>query len=391
MDNIEYMYKIRLSYLYNNELIELGHENILACVIDYNYDEKNMPIVMITANIDKNLVDDMVLHCNDKCMNLTIYKYKRYIELDIDEEYIKGEFKYFLPSSIINSRKDLDYDNDNKETKDYYRRITIGLLSKELLDTNKKLINEVVDSAGLTDVLTYHLQYRKLLIEPTNNTIIKDFMIPPMVSIASFVDFIDNVYPLYDTQYRLFYNFDKTYLLSSNGKGLKSIDEEYNNVMININNATSRDSTVQGMEVNKESRYYSFQSHISDVNYNENRYGKESFNKIITINEKGEKNIVDLGNSNDKSSIERITTGNINKAKILKNKIKDSSFIINISKTGLDASILTINKQYYIKNNNVMSDKDGIYLLIRNREIYIKEDTNYLLNNLLSFKKIQSQ
>ena len=44
-----------------------------------------------------------------------------------------------------------------------------------------------------------------------------------------------------------------------------------------------------------------------------------------------------------------------------------------------------------IKNNNVMSDKDGIYLLIRNREIYIKEDTNYLLNNLLSFKKIQSQ
>ena len=26
MDNIEYMYKIRLSYLYNNELIELGHE-----------------------------------------------------------------------------------------------------------------------------------------------------------------------------------------------------------------------------------------------------------------------------------------------------------------------------------------------------------------------------
>ena len=54
----------------------------------------------------------------------------------------------------------------------------------------------------------------------------------------------------------------------------------------------------------------------------------------------------------------------------------------------MDVSIFNINKKYIIRNYDAHSDQDGLFLLDRRVDVYVREDDRFLCTCLLTFSKV---
>ena len=112
-------------------------ECIKSICIEHDYDNKNMPIMLMDLTLDKNLVDDIILNAKNNMFNIFSYRYS--VNGDqYAERNFQGQFVYFLQEDI-NYNKDIDYSsteteaNGGIERNDQYRNITIGLMLKKNL------------------------------------------------------------------------------------------------------------------------------------------------------------------------------------------------------------------------------------------------------------------
>lgn len=385
----QYRYSIYLKYMYNNKEILLDGTMLKAIAIDYSYDTRHMPIILITALIDKNIVDDMIKSVDKKTITLSISKYINNSNMKLKEDYIKDQFRYYLSTNDLNPEDDLDYSKETANSKDIYRKITIGLLKDELIQNNKVLINDVISNTSLINVLVNHLSHMKLLIEPVNNTIINRLSIPALNTISKFVQYIDDNYNIYNNEYRLFYDFDMTYLLSSSGKAIQSIKEDITSIIVRVNNNTGPNNGIQGMEIDAKQKAYIIEVPTNDINYNEDKATHVSYDTIIGIDSSGnyKKTALKDNASGSRVRIERTPNGNLDNIETLKSSINNKSFVINLTKSHIDTSVFTINKEYHIKNYDKLKDKDGRFLLARKREIYTQDNGEFILTCVLSFRK----
>lgn len=377
----QYRYSVNLRYIYNNKEIEFDNTNIHYIMIDYDYDNKNMPVIFITTSIDKNILDDMILNSKTKTLTLQISKFINNSQFKLKEDYIRAQFTYFLPNNL-NYDKSLDYSKDTSNSTDIYRRVTIGLVMKELVDNNKRVIVNDVFTGSLTGAILYYMQHMPLLLEPTNDVYLDNHIIPPINSISKLVHYLDDNFNLYNNKYRLFYDFNLTYLLSSNGKAVQHIDEQLNTVIINVDDTIQDESKVQGMDVQNNAYLINIDS--KNIDYKEDKATDITMTGIMTIDSSGNYSV---SGDSYKTKIVRTTNDNINKGHIEKTQIDNMSFIITVLKTELDSSVLTINKNYIIKNYAPLKDKDGNYLLARKREVYTPDDGNFILSTFMYFRK----
>lgn len=390
MENI-YRYNIKLEYEIDGVLLSIETNRIHSLIIDYDYDLKNMPILYAKISLDKKILDDMKKNIGKKTIKLTINKFIDNIKPVIEREYIKDEFIYFMDNNI-NTSEDLDYNNETKGKNEYHTMVTIGLAKLDLINNNKILINDIFKNTSIINILCKNLSHMKLLIEPlVNNKIIDNMVIPPLDTVTKFIDFVNSQYSLYNTKYRLFYDFDKTYILSSEGNKVESVDELYSTVILNVENTISRKSKIQGIEIDNERNAYLIHLDATDINIAKNMYASTSYNNIVGINGNGETKEIKL-NSDEKinrTKIERFRNNNLDKLNHIKNEI-DNNLVITITKNDIDTSVITINKEYYIRNYNKLKNNDGKYILLRKREIYLRSENNFVLTNILSFKQIKS-
>lgn len=383
-----YKYKIKLIYMIDNKEYILDHKNIHNLLIDYDYDNKNRPTLFMKVSIDKNILDDMIKNKDTNTITLVINKYNTLSEFHIEEEYIKSQFIYFL-SEELNYQKDLDYEGTEKDTEDKFKVVNLGMMKKELIDNNKVLINDVIRDTDMMNIVYKHLSHMNILIEPfVNQKPIKHFIIPPITSITSFIEYMNNYNNLYNTRYRLFFDHNRTYLLSSSGNSVKAKDEDYFSVIININNTITDDSKNQGMYTDNFTNSYIIDMDTNDIEIYKDKNIELSRNTLIGVDNEGNIKKASISNNSiEKVKIERITNNNLEKIDQIKEDIS-SNTIINIHKVDLDSSVITINKQYIVKNYINLRENDGTYLLSRKREIYIREGDDFILSVILTLKKI---
>jgi hypothetical protein len=79
---------------------------------------------------------------------------------------------------------------------------------------------------------------------------------------------------------------------------------------------------------------------------------------------------------------------NPNQIKNIKSEIETMVNQVSFSKPGLDPSVFTPNKRYTIKNYDGHSDKDGIFILNKKVETYMREGDCFICTLSLSFSKI---
>lgn len=83
-----------------------------------------------------------------------------------------------------------------------------------------------------------------------------------------------------------------------------------------------------------------------------------------------------------------IKNDNTNMLKNIKSEIENSKNIISLYKQDMDVSIFNINKKYIIRNYDTHSEQDGLFLLDRRVDVYVREDDKFLCTCLLTFSKV---
>lgn len=386
-----YRYSITLDYMKDKKLYTLNNNNIHSMTIDYDYDNKNMPIIIMQVAVDKDLLDHMIKNSTTNTITLTIKKYIKDANPKIEENYIKDEFIYFLPNDL-NYNKDLDYHSSNAEREDIYRIINIGLMPQKIINNNKKVINGILNGVSMTSILVSYLSDRKLLLEPPLRKSVS-LIVPPLSTVTSFIKHINNNYNIYSTSYRLFYDFDKTYMLSTNSTNIQAKSDLMNTVIININNTIKPESKVQGMEINYKNKAYILEIDPLDISIGEDKATQRSYDSIIGVGSNGNYSKVNLNVSknnatNGNTRIERFTNSSTEKVSNIKSDIETRNTIVNVVKNELDTSVFTMNKEYIINNYEQLRDKNGKFILSRKREIYVRDDHNYVLTNILTLRRI---
>lgn len=393
--NEQYRYNIEVQYEYDKQLVVLDCTQIHSLIIDYDYDNRNMPIMFLKASIDKNILDDMIKNSTTKTITMIISKYIYNDAMKLKENYIKDTFIYFLPKDM-NSNKDLDYNNYTKDSIDIYKKVTIGLMKLDNIVNNKRIINDVFRDTTIVNMILKYLSHMKLVIEPISNTnTIPSFIVPPISSISEYIKFLDDYFTLYPTGYRLFYDYNVTYLISSSGKHIDTNDSNNYSVIINVNNTITEESKIQGMEIDRKQKTYFIEVDSKDINMFQDEATDKTYNTILGIGSDGSNNKVKLNTENidhsiEKTRIERIPNNNLKILNNMKRKIEDKSIYVNVVKTELDTSILTINREYIIRNFDKLGYRNGRFLLSRKREIYTLDNDNFILSCILTFRKILS-
>ena len=388
-----YKYTANMKYILNNEVNYIDIMNIKTIAIDSNYDEMNMPMIFITLGVYKSLANKMILN-QDK--GLVILDIKRCITNsdmpDLYSDYINDKFIYFITGEIDESISiSVEEDELYDET-----MVTIGLLSLDHVNKNKKPVNGVLNGK-LSSVMYYLTSHLPILIEPPkNNIIFSNKFLPPMNSVSKALKYINSINVFYPTAYRFFIDFNQSYLISSSGNPIKSKGENISTINITIHHKKDNaESMLQGMTINKSQSLYHMYASSGDCDISDNSFLDKTFSKISAINTSGKRIDANLSTTENSPIVKKIRSIRIlnDNNEIVNNMVStiDSSSIqLMVQKTDIDASVFTINKEYIIKANDAYNTDayNGRYILVRKRELYVREDTDFTTNIMLLFRKV---
>lgn len=389
----EYRYDIHVECRYgDNYRVFISPEHLKSLIIDYDFDGKNSPIVLLSLVVDKNISDIVIQNKDTAKIYLVVYKYASNSEFIIKEVYIEEEFIYFVTDKE-NKTKLLDYEEgEDNSNKDYTTPLLLGLVKQEIIDSNKQnIMNEIFQNASVIDMICNHNK-RKLLIEPPNDKIIDRLVITPITTFTDYIKYIDDNVNIYeDSNYRLFYDFDKTYIMSENGNPVYAKGENRYPIIIDIINNYNMESKLQGLDIVDE-RYVIT---VDDKNVIPKKDNSSNliFNNLIGVNSDGSTNSTAINSSRTdlltKTQIQRYNNDNQNNNNSIKSSIENRERILNIIKHNLDTSILTINKQYIINYQDKDEEYTGNYILLKKKEIFSREEDHFCITDALTLSKVK--
>lgn len=396
MINTYYRYKISAVFTYDNHVIDMPDESITALVNNCDYNAYNMPILYLNFRVNSRLYDLMVTNANRTGrIILTIKKYDRSTVSSLDRKMIEHEFSYIMPTDPDYHRPldQLELDKDRSE--ETYKVGTMALIGKDTMDDNSVAYNDIIKNSNLISIVNKYTQHMNMVIEPfVNNEPINWIIIPPMSRITTLLKFLNDYCPFYDKGYRYFRDFGKTYLLSNSGNPVSDGSDIYNTVVINILDTSDPVSKSVGIDIDKDRKAYVLTVDSLDTHMDIDIIRDKEYNTIAGISNTGEvvKMDLDTKNANDKEKIYFHRTFDEENTEYevqnLKTEVDSSSVILQLTRTEMDSSILTPNKEYIVQNYREFQEYNGRFILVSKKEVYIQQEDEFISNTLLVFKKV---
>ena len=393
----QYNYKIVLKYINSTNIeVEIDSKQIQYILIDKDFDNTNMPVITIFGSIEKNILDDMIRHSNDNLVTLGIYKYDNTNQNDnITEKYFNDKFIYMLNEDLSRTDKlDNPQGIDSKTGNRQYREVTIFLIQQNAINNNRQTINGVYHNASMNSLILQSTNYLgNMLLEPIKyDTRFDQVIIPPIDSISNYIRYLnDNLGVFYDSPYRFFIDFDTTYLVSSSGNAIRARNQYIYTIVIDIREIDSNISEEPGAYIDLKSGKYTIGIDASKVEYVKNNVTNKMVNKVTVINSKGDVFEQDIEDNKAKvtSTINQIMNISNNDQNVINNisySVESANVTITIVKNDLDASLFTLNKEYII-NDPVHDSYAGHYILLQVKQLFIKQNENFIMSTVLKFKK----
>lgn len=383
-----YLYKANIRYVLNNETIEIDPLNIKSILIDYDYSALNMPMIFVTLNISQELLDVMIENQNAGTILFDMNRSVGNSDVpDLFTRYISDEFLYFVTEG----------DNDKlDETQTHQVTTTIGLLSLNCINNNKKSISGVVSCNQIT-MLYYLLSHMPVVIEPPrSNKVIENMILPPVNSIAKMLQYLNSVNTFYTTPYRFFIDFDCTYLLSSSGKAVLKNTDTINTILFVLKNEYDDDGKAIGMKIDSSKSIYEIFIDEDDYEISDDHISEKSFSKVLAANASGEVFKKDIYTSeesvlvNTKYKSIRLMNDNNTLLDNFTSSIKSSSIQFLIEREYIDSSVITPNKEYIIRGDEVYNSEvyDGRYLLTRKRDVFVRDSDTFISSTMMMLSKV---
>ena len=359
-----------------------------------------MPLMYVILSLSTKVVDKIIKNKETGTFIINIQKSIDNTDSAILwEDYINDTFIYFLAEDI-NKTDTRDYEASNDGREDIYKEITVGLLSKNLVNNNKKTVNGIINASNMASAVAYCVGVnRPLVMEPfENNASIKRLIMPPKNSVAKCIAYLNSIKTFYNTNYTYYMDYDASYLVSSRGKPVPRKGDKYNTVMLTLRNDYDSASKLQGMSIDDKNRYYNVEINASNAEVADYREKSKSYTKLSYTNTDGTNSTHQsqaiTANRNFANKTLQVRVPNGNEGLVL-NTERVSRLYISVNKTDLDNSIFNINKEYIVAADEVYSDSSysGKYILRRRRELYFKAsgggaDDKFTASTLLVLEKV---
>lgn len=395
----QYRYTISMAYLdqKRGKSTDIKTECVKFIIIDHNYQVNYMPIVYTSIKLDKKLVDDMILNCNDNLIMLALFKYDDLTNEKQEIECFRKKFTYFLPNDV-NKHDSIDYneETESEHLGNTYRDITLGLMCVDHINNNKRSFKILEKNTTIGKAAEQVMDvFDNLIIEPIgDSTIIPQLMLPQKDSVSKTLKALNNVRVLYETPYRYYQDFNFTYLLSSSGRAIKKNNELYTSVILEIEDIVSEKANDIGVIINKSSQTYEIPVNYINTEVYDNTIINKSQTNLIGMTSSGTVK-TSLKNKasyvTDKDTTIRLNNDNEGMLNNIAADKNNNNFLVYIQKTDLDTDVLSPNKRITIHHIDRYKEHNGDYLMYRKRECYLREDSTFTLNTMINLKEIYKE
>lgn len=395
--SITYTYKVDAKFVLGNTETQILPEGINMIISNYDYDNNNIPIVYLGVNLENSLYNKMVQNTEKGTITLTVSKAKNGGNYSFFNNYIKGSFTYMMST-------DPDYNSTLEKqagTKDQvgvnYRYGYLALFLDGITDNNRKNMNTIIKNSNMTSVINKFTSHMKMVMESLHtDKYFNHLIIEPLESIPKLLDFLMKKSLFYRNGYRYFVDFEKTYLLSGEGNPVDAKDGTYSTVIINVVDPADIEAHQTGVITDHQSKAYILNINAHNTSTDIRKADEKVFNGITGVDSYGntkdvELNIPKTKGSSSKYRLERVPSDNMEYVDYLQSKIQDSTMLFSVTKTEIDTSLITPNKEYIVRNFPTYDEYNGNYVLSYKKDVLINQNNQFISSVLFGLRKVKDR
>lgn len=384
---VAYNANIQLSFDYDNGRIEIPTNRIAYVYIDNNYESNVLPTLYMSLLVTDDLYTVLSTQRSTGTFTLLIKKFLLNSSTTAMKTILNDTFTYVLSNNATNFMEDLNKESPN-QGKDKYRRILIGLISKTMTNKLRQSYNGIYNNINESTIVAMALEGTNPVIENLQtNKKYESLVIPPTPTRYQLLRYVFDKDPFYDMDFILFMDFDKTYLLSKNGRKVDSGDGKPNSVIINISSITSQEAFFEGLEIANDHYYLDIAP--TDIQIQTGESLDKAVDNITVINEDNEVSNVDIDYPDQTQGL---TSKNIyirsNNPTVMKNSLELGQVRVKVVKSYIDGSVFTPNKTYNITNYGGNSKYNGLYILESKQIIFKPMVNDFQMSVVLGLRKV---
>ena len=376
---------IELAFDYNGTREKIPSERIVYVLIESDYENEVLPIIYVTLAVDSKLYTNIIKYKQSAKFYMSIKKVNKNSTLSISKEILSGSFSYIPSANNPNYTEELISDTDGNS----YRRIMIGLVSIELTNKLRKSFNSIENETDTETLIAMALDGTNCIVEkPAYNDYYKSILIPPIASRYRLLEFIFNRNAFYDTMFRYFMDFKRSYLTSKKGDAIDAGDGSLTSIIIDIRSVTEDEAYYEGVEIKNDAYYVYINPSNSNVILNE---GTEKVaNQLVAVDEDVPVQFMDLEINKTEGSEEKMVFIRSDNAALVKNELETNTIIVEVLKQNIDGSIFTPDKCITVNNYGEYSRYNGKYLMIYKREFFKCVAGEFIMSCNVGLKRVNN-
>ena len=385
--------KIQLRFQDNQDnIIDIDPNRIIYMMIDYDYVNNIIPTIILSISVNLKLYNMIASQYDRSKFILELKGNNTLSSNSIDKIKFNDIFQY-IPSS---ANEDYRIIEDPETYVDSYKEISIGLVSMKMLNIMRTTFNGVYKNVLTKDLVNIALEgINNVCIEPVKYDRHYDELVVPVCdSRYKLLEFLFDKESFYDTQFRLFMDFKRCYLLSQSGYGIKTSDSSINDVIMNIRKIDDPTSFSNGYTVSNNAYIVNVNQTNCTIKVNTSR--QKAIDKIVGFNDFKDPESFKYNNTeenynglNEKALYIREKDED-SLQNVVKNMIDNSQVRVEVIDQNIDPDIFQINNSYSLKFNGSNDEYSGKYLLLSKKVFYKNNSSGeFLITTDLGFAKIE--
>lgn len=232
--------------------IELHTSKLIQIDLEENFEENFFPLFKITMSLDTDSYYKLLENKNKAQFYIRINKAftgeDESSELSLEKAFINDTYDIIFDENtgdmqlaLKNEGNKDDYTKAREATTNSLSAVSDNMCTFYLFKSNiggtKTNVNKVFSNINVSDAVAYLMSEAKidnvLMAQPDNNTVYKEFLIPPQ-SVLKNLQFIDTYYGIYRDGTIMYFGLDYTYIIPYNGKCLAYAPNETTDTSIII-------------------------------------------------------------------------------------------------------------------------------------------------------------
>lgn len=376
---------VELAFEYNGQRTPITSEKIAYIMIEHDYDNQVLPIIYISLSANDQLYNAIINNKSSAKFYLRINKTNKNSGSSISRETLEGSFNYVTSTDNPNFR---EYVNDNYSLLDSsYRRIMVGLVSIELTNKLRKTFNGLYKNIDEKTLLGMAVEGTKCVIEnPKYNNLFTSIAIPPLTSRYQFINYIFAQNNFYDTKFRYFMDFYRSYLLSKCGNYIDAGDGDLSTIIIDVKKVTTNEAYYDGIEI-KNGAYYVY-INPAESNIILNQGTEKVANTVVSVDDNNQVQRLGLNINTTEGSTDKELYIRTNNVALYKNELETDTITMQIVKHNIDGSHFTPNKKIIVNNYGEYEKYNGTYIMSYKREFYKCTAGEFYLSCNLGLRKV---